>query len=202
MTRVWFITGASSGFGRECTQMALAAGDKVVAATRRDYLLDDLKEVYGANLLPLKLDVTKPEDVKNAVDTAVALCGPIDVLVNNAGTGYYAPVEELFYDRINAVMETNYWGSFNVIQAILPGMRTRGRGRIIQITSLSGIITFPLMGAYSSSKWALEGLLETLSMEVGEFGIKITMVEPGPFATGYSTRKSRYLSMNAPCGSI
>lgn len=185
MAKTWFITGASSGFGRKCAELALAAGDKVATAARRAYLLDDLKTIYGANLLLLKLDVTDVEAVKTAVNSVTKTFGQIDVLVNNAGIGYYAPVEELSCDKAGAVMETNYWGSLNVIQAVLPGMRTRRAGHIIQITSLSGIITFPLMGAYSPSKWALEGLLETLSMEVGDFSIKVTMVEPGPFVTDF-----------------
>lgn len=183
MTKVWFITGASSGFGRKCTEMALAAGDKVAAAARRNHLLDDLREVYGEKLLPLKLDVTSGKDVSAAVDRAVAAFGRIDVLLNSVGRGYYAPVEELAPDTARAVMETNYWGPFNAIQAVLPVMRAQKRGRIIQITSIDGVVTFPLVGAYGASKWALESLLETLSLEVGALGIKVSIVEPGPFST-------------------
>ena len=185
MAKVWFITGASDGLGRKCAEVALKAGERVAVAARRDYLLDDLSEAYGADCLPLKLDVTDADGVKAAVDKALTVFGRIDVLVNNAGIGYYASVEELFYSRIDSVMKTNFYGSLSVIQAMLPCMRARKSGHIIQITSLGGVLTFPLMGAYGASKWALEGLLETLSMEVGEFGIKVTMVEPGPFATGF-----------------
>lgn len=187
MAKVWFITGASGGFGRLCTEMALAGGDRVVAAARRDFLLDDLKTVYGDNLLPQKLDAVEVEDVRAAVARAVAVFGRIDVLVNSIGIGYYAPVEELSYVKARAVMETNYWASFNVIQAILPVMRMQRGGHIIQITSIDGVITFPLVGAYGSAKWALEGLLETLSMEVDDFNMKVTIVEPGPFATALHT---------------
>lgn len=146
MAKVWFITGASSGFGRKCAEQALKAGDLVAAAARRNYLLDDLKELYGAKLLSLQLDVTDAGAVKAAVDKAVATLGPIDVLVNNAGIGYYASVEELFFGRIKAVMETNFFGSLNVIQAVLPGMRVRQSGRIIQITSLGGVVHFSANG--------------------------------------------------------
>lgn len=183
MAKIWFILGASGGFGRKCTELALAGGDKVVAAARRVYLLDDLQAVYGNNLLPLALDATNPTDVKNAVQRAIEAFGCIDVLLNSIGISYYAPVEELSSDRVRAVMEANYWGPFNLIQAVLPYMRARRGGHIIQITSIDGVITFPLVGAYGASKWALESLLETLSLEVDDFGIKVSIVEPGPFST-------------------
>lgn len=183
--RIWFITGASSGFGRECAKQALTAGNFVAAAARRIELLDDLYQKHKDNLLPLKLDVTDAEAVKTAVAQAVETFGGIDVLVNNAGMGFYASIEELFYSDINAVLNTNFTGSFNTIQAVMPYMRVQKSGRIIQISSLNAVAAFPLMGAYSASKWAVEGLVETLAAEVKDLGIKVSLVEPGPFDTGF-----------------
>lgn len=183
MAKVWFIAGASSGFGRKCAELALAAGDRVAAASRRPQLLADLTAIYGDSLLPLQVDITDVGEVKKAVASTVETFGKIDVLLNSVGRGYYAPVEELDYAKAQAVMNTNYWGPFNVIQAVLPYMRARHCGRIIQITSIDGVITFPLVGVYGASKWALESLLETLSLETDGLGIKISIVEPGPFST-------------------
>lgn len=187
MTKVWFITGASRGFGREWAEAALERGDKVAATARERETLDELVQKFGENVLPLRLDVTDRAAAFGTVQQAAAHFGSLDVVVNNAGYGQFGMVEELSEDDIRAEMETNFFGALWVTQAALPIMRKQHSGRILQVTSEGGVRAFPSFGAYHASKWALEGLSQSLSQEVKQFGIHITCVEPGPYATGWGS---------------
>ena len=185
MAKTWFITGASKGFGREWALAALDRGDRVAVTARDVDQLAGLVAEYGDTVLPLKLDVTNREEAFATVRRAASHFGSLDVVVNNAGYGHFAMVEELSEADIRAELETNLLGALWVTQAALPIMREQGSGRILQVTSEGGIRAFPLFGAYHASKWALEGISQSLSQEVADFGIRITMIEPGPYATNF-----------------
>ena len=189
--KTWFITGTSRGFGREWTEAALDRGDRVAATARDISTLDDLVEKYGEAILPLQLDVTDREADFAAVEAAHRTFGQLDVVVNNAGYGHFGFVEELTEDEIRAQMETNLFGALWVTQAALPILRSQGFGHIIQVSSIGGISAFPGIGAYHASKWALEGLSQALATEVAGFGVKVTLVEPGGFATDWAGPSSK-----------
>jgi NAD(P)-dependent dehydrogenase (short-subunit alcohol dehydrogenase family) len=178
-TKTWFITGASRGFGREWTIAALERGDSVAATARQTSTLDDLADKYGDRLLPLELDVTDRGAAWAAVATAHERFGRLDVVVNNAGYGHFGMVEELSEADIRDQLETNFFGALWVTQAALPFLREQGSGHILQVSSIGGISAFPNVGAYHASKWALEGLSQALAAEVTDFGIHITLIEPG-----------------------
>ena len=186
MSKVWFITGTSKGFGREFALAALGRGDKVAASARNTDTLRDLVEQYGDAVLPVELDVTNRDQVFAAVKSAHETFGRIDVVINNAGYGLFGTVEEITEHQLRDQMETNLFGVFHVTQAVLPILREQGAGHIIQISTQGGIIAFPTIAAYHASKWALEGMTDALSQEVAGFGIKVTLVEPGGFATDWS----------------
>ena len=181
--KVWFITGANRGLGRAFVEAALERGDQVAATSRNLDALAELSERFGDNVLLLSLDITDRAAVQAAVLQAKDHFGRLDVLVNNAGFGTFGAVEELSADQLRKQFEVNVFGTFHVTQAALPIMREQGSGHILQISSVSGVATFPYQGAYASSKWAIEGLTEVLAQEVRGFGIKVTLVEPGPFTT-------------------
>lgn len=183
--KVWFITGASRGFGREWTIAALERGDRVAATARRPETLADLAERFGDALLPLQLDVTDRAAAFATVDAAIARFGRLDVVVNNAGYGQFGMVEELSEADVRAQMETNLFGALWVTQAALPHLRAQRSGHIVQVSSIGGITAFAGIGAYHASKWALEGLSQSLAQEVAGFGIKVTIVEPGGFSTDW-----------------
>lgn len=185
MTKIWFITGSSRGFGREWAEAALERGDKVAATARKIEALDELVQKFGANVLPLQLDVTNRANAFQAVQQTAAHFGSLDIVVNNAGYGHIGMVEELSEHDIRAEMEANFFGTLWVTQAALPIMRKQHAGHIIQVTSEGGVRAFPSFGAYHASKWAVEGLSQSLAQEVGQFGIHITSVEPGPYSTGF-----------------
>lgn len=185
MSKVWFITGAGRGFGRQFTVAALTRGDRVAATARNPSSLDDLKAQFGDSILPLPLDVTDREAVRSAVDGAVRVFGRLDVVVNNAGYGLFGAVEELSDAELRTQFEVNLFGALHVTQAALPTLRAQGSGHIIQMSTISGIAGLPNLGGYSASKWALEGLSEALAQEVAPFGIAVTLVEPGLFATDW-----------------
>ena len=189
--KTWFITGTSRGFGREWTEAALDRGDRVAATARDISTLDDLVEKYGEAILPLQLDVTDREADFAAVEAAHRTFGQLDVVVNNAGYGHFGFVEELTEDEVRAQMETNLFGALWVTQAALPILRSQGFGHIIQVSSIGGISAFPGIGAYHASKWALEGLSQALAAEVAGFGVKVTLVEPGGFATDWAGPSSK-----------
>lgn len=185
MTKTWFITGANRGFGREFTIAALSRGDKVAATSRNLSGLDDLVEKYGDAIVPLQLDVTDRDAAFAAVKTAKERLGRLDVVVNNAGYGLFGAVEEVSIDAVRQQMEVNFFGLLHVTQAVLPILREQKSGHIVQISTVGGVATFPTLGAYHASKWAVEGLSETLAQEVAQFGIKVTLVEPGGFSTDW-----------------
>jgi NAD(P)-dependent dehydrogenase (short-subunit alcohol dehydrogenase family) len=181
--KTWFITGSSKGFGRIWAEAALGRGDKVVATARDPKTLSDLVARFGSNVLPLALDVTDEGGVTSAVKQGHAHFGRLDVVVNNAGYGLFATIEEATPAQARAQMETNFFGALWVTKAALPILREQRSGHIIQVSSIGGVQAFPTVGLYHASKWALEGFTQSLAAEVQDFGIKVTLVEP----TGYDT---------------
>jgi NADP-dependent 3-hydroxy acid dehydrogenase YdfG len=182
-SKVWFITGTSSGFGKALAEEVLAKGERVVATARKPEVLQDLIEKYPSAALAVKLDVTNTEDAKNSVREAVNKFGRIDVLVNNAGYALVGAVEESSDEQIRRQFETNFFGVLNVTREVLPVLREQKSGQIVNIGSVVGISAFPSMGIYSATKFALEGLSEALAGELAPHGIKTMIVEPGPFST-------------------
>ncbi|MGM3175784.1 SDR family NAD(P)-dependent oxidoreductase [Dickeya lacustris] len=186
MRKVWFITGASRGFGRRFTEAALQRGDNVAATARTLGALADLTAVYGSALLPLALDVTDKTAVTAAVNQAHAHFGRLDVVVNNAGYGVFGMVEEISERDVRTQFDTNVLGPLWVTQAALPYLRAQRGGHIIMLSSLLGLASLPSTGIYSASKAAVEAFADALSQEVAAFGIHVTIVEPGPFSTDFS----------------
>jgi NAD(P)-dependent dehydrogenase (short-subunit alcohol dehydrogenase family) len=183
--KTWFITGTSKGFGREWAEAALERGDRVAATARDLEQLRPLADKYGDAVLALRLDVTDRAAVFAAVREAAGHFGTLDVVVNNAGYGHFGMVEELTEAEIRAELETNFFGTLWVTQAVLPVLRAQGHGRIIQVTSEGGVRAFAGIGGYHASKWAVEGLSESLRKEVAHFGIDVICLEPGPYATDF-----------------
>ena len=192
MARTWFITGASRGFGREWTIAALERGDSVAATARDTSTLDDLAGRFGDAILPLKLDVTDRDAVVAAVKDAHDRFGRLDVVVNNAGYGQFGMIEELTEAEAREQIETNVFGALWVTQAALPYLREQGSGHILQVSSIGGISAFPNIGIYNASKWALEGFSQSLAAEVADFGIKVTIIEPGAYSTDWGGASARH----------
>ena len=190
--KTWFITGASRGFGREWAIAALERGDSVAATARDTSTLEDLADEYGDRFLPLHLDVTDRAADFAAVQRAHEHFGRLDVVVNNAGYGHFGLVEELTEDEARAQLETNLFGALWVTQAALPILREQRSGHILQVSSIGGISAFPLVGIYHASKWALEGLSQSLAQEVADFGIKVTLIEPGGFSTDWAGSSAKH----------
>lgn len=188
--KIWFITGASRGFGRVWTEAALERGDKVAATARRLASIADLKEKHGEQVLTLELDVTDPEQVKRVVAQAHAHFGRLDVVLNNAGYALVSTIEEAGADEVRALYETNIIGPLSVIKAALPLLRQQGGGHILGVSSNLGHVTLPVIGYYCSSKWAFEAIHESLAAEVKPFGIKVTIIEPGAYATEFGSQDS------------
>lgn len=186
MAKTIFITGASRGFGKLWAEALLQRGDNVIATARNLRTLDELVNKYGQRILPLQLDVNDRAAGFEAIRKAKAHFGSIDVLINNAGYGIFGSIEETTEQEARAQMETNFFGLLWLTQAVLPVMREQGHGHIIQLSSILGLITLPVLGLYNASKFAVEGLSETLATEVKGFGIHITLVEPNGFATDWS----------------
>jgi NAD(P)-dependent dehydrogenase (short-subunit alcohol dehydrogenase family) len=185
---VWFITGCSSGFGRVLAMLVLERGWRAAVTARNPRSVEELVASHGSRGLALPLDVTDPAQIRATVQAAEAHFGAIDVLVNNAGYGYQVSVEEGDDRAIRALFETNVFGFAALIRAVLPGMRARRRGNIVNISSVAGFIGFPGSGHYAATKHAVEGLSDALAKEVGPLGIRVTCVEPGPFRTDFATR--------------
>lgn len=185
--KVWFVTGASRGFGRIWTEAALKRGDQVVAAVRNPAALDELVEIYGTSILVLPLDVSDREAVFEAVNQAHSHFKRLDVILCNAGYGYMGAIEELEHEQVKANFDTNVFGTLSVIQAALPILRAQGSGHILTVSSIGGIIGFPTGGSYTASKFVIEAMSEALAGEVAAFGIKVTIIEPGQFATGFQS---------------
>jgi len=188
--KVWFITGASRGFGRVWADAALKRGDKVAATARSLASIAWLKEKYGANVLTLELDVTNTDQVKAVVAQAHAHFGRLDIVLNNAGYSLVGTIEEASADDVRALYETNIFGTLAVIQAALPLLREQGEGHILGTSSGLGHVTMPVIGYYCSSKWAFEAIHESLAAEIRPFGIKVTIIEPGAYATEFGSQES------------
>ncbi len=188
--KVWFITGSSRGFGRVWAEAALKRGDEVAATARKLESIADLKEQFGDNVLTLALDVTNTEQVKAALQEAHAHFGRLDVVLNNAGYSLVGTIEEASADDIRALYETNILGPVAVIQAALPILRQQGYGHILGTSSNLGHVTLPVIGYYCSSKWAFEAIYESLAIEVKQFGINVTIIEPGAYATEFGSQES------------
>jgi NADP-dependent 3-hydroxy acid dehydrogenase YdfG len=188
--KVWFITGASRGFGQVWVEAALKRGDKVAATARKLESIAGLNEKYGENVLTLELDVTNHEQVKATVEKAYAHFGKLDIVFNNAGYSLVGTIEEASANDIRALYETNVLGPVAVIQAALPLLRKQGFGHILGTSSNLGHVTLPVIGYYCSSKWAFEAIHESLATEVKAFGIKVTIIEPGAYATEFGSQQS------------
>jgi NAD(P)-dependent dehydrogenase (short-subunit alcohol dehydrogenase family) len=191
-SKTWFITGSSRGFGREWAIAALERGDTVAATARDTASLDDLVAKFGESLLPLRLDVTHRDAVFAAVAQAHAHFGRLDVIVNNAGYGQFGMVEELTESEARAQIDTNLFGALWVTQAALPFLREQGSGHILQVSSIGGISAFPNIGMYHASKWALEGISQSLAQEVAGFGIKVTVIEPAGYSTDWGGSSAKH----------
>ncbi|UTX49866.1 SDR family NAD(P)-dependent oxidoreductase [Chryseobacterium sp. MA9] len=195
MSKTVLITGASKGFGKAWAEAFLAKGYNVAATARNVETLNDLKEKYGDSVLPLTLDVDKREESLAVAQKVKQHFGSIDILINNAGYALTGAIEETNEQEARAQFETNFFGTLWLTQAVLPIMRGQKSGHIIQVSSILGLATLPTMGLYNASKFALEGLSETLATEVKEFGIHVTLVEPNGYAsniwhTGISTQSN------------
>lgn len=180
---VWFVTGASSGFGRSIVEEVIARGDRVVATARDPQTLDDLVVRAPERVHTVRLDVTKPAEVASAIASALERFGGVDVLVNNAGYSIIGALEETSDDELRRAMETMFFGAVATTRALLPHMRERKSGTIVQITSVGGLGTAPGFGAYCAAKHALEAVSESLAAEVAPFGLRVLIVEPGAFRT-------------------
>jgi NAD(P)-dependent dehydrogenase (short-subunit alcohol dehydrogenase family) len=187
----WLISGCSSGIGREIALAALAKGHRVAVTARNPAAVEPIVAKHPERAVALALDVTKRDQVAHAVGETERVFGGVDVLVNNAGYGYMAAVEEGEDDVVRAMFDTNYFGVVDMIKATLPGMRRRGSGHIINISSMTGLVANPPNVYYSSTKFALEALTEGLSKEVAPFGIRVTAIEPGASRTDWSTRSMK-----------
>lgn len=196
--KIWFITGSSRGFGRVWAEAALKRGDKVAATARNIDSIADFRDKYGDNVLILPLDVTQPDQVQKAVKKAHEYFGRLDVVINNAGYSLVGTVEEAKPEDIRAMYETNVLGPVSVIQAVLPIMRAQGFGHILGTSSSLGHYTVPLIGYYCSSKWAFEAIYESLALEVKSFGINVSIIEPGAYATEFGSENSLKFSENLP----
>ncbi|MFQ6142725.1 oxidoreductase [Streptomyces seoulensis] len=183
MNKVWLITGASSGFGRAITEAALAAGDVVVGAVRRTEDLDDLVAAHPDQVEALRLDVTDTAAAETAVRDVLARHGRIDVLVNNAGRTHVGAFEETTEQELRDLFDVHVFGPAALTRAVLPSMRARRSGAIVQMSSMGGQLSFAGFAAYSATKFALEGLSEALADEAAEYGVKVLVVEPGAFRT-------------------
>src|ERR1700678_1138547 len=185
MQKTWFITGASRGFGRIWAEAALKRGDRVTATARKLADVADLVGSFGDTVLPLALDVTDSAQVQQAVHQAYAHFGRLDVLVNNAGASLFAATEEASDEQIRGLFDANYFGMVRVLRAALPLLRKQGSGHILGVSSGLGIASLPMIGFYAATKWAVEALHESLAQEVSPFGLSVTIVEPGAYATEF-----------------
>jgi NAD(P)-dependent dehydrogenase (short-subunit alcohol dehydrogenase family) len=187
----WLITGCSTGFGREIARAALHAGHRVAVTARRRETVADFADEFGESALALALDVTDADQIAAAVAATERAFGGLDVLVNNAGHGYLSAVEEGEDAEVRKLFDVNYFGSVDMMKAVLPGMRARGSGHIINISSMTGLVANPPNAYYSSTKFALEAVSEALAAEVRPLGIKVSLVEPGAFRTDWASRSMK-----------
>jgi NAD(P)-dependent dehydrogenase (short-subunit alcohol dehydrogenase family) len=184
--KTWLITGASSGLGRIMTQKLLERGDRVVAAVRRLEPLAALNEAHGDRLLPARFDITDTAALRREIDRVFAQAGPIDVVVSNAGYGLFGAAEEVTDAQIDRQIATNLTASIQLIRAVIPHLRDQKGGRILQVSSEGGQIAYPNFSLYHASKWGIEGFVEAVAQEIAPFGIRMTLVEPGPTGTNFA----------------
>jgi NAD(P)-dependent dehydrogenase (short-subunit alcohol dehydrogenase family) len=188
--KVWFITGCSTGFGRELAKEVLTNGYKAVVTARN---LDDIQDIikeHPENAFAVKLDVVNESEIKLAVEAAQKHFGRIDVLVNNAGIGYFGAIEESEEDEVRRMFEINFWGLAHVTQAVLPGMRAQRSGHILNVASIGGLVGFPAVGFYNATKFAVDGFSDALSKELAPLGIKVTVICPSGFRTDWAGRSA------------
>jgi NAD(P)-dependent dehydrogenase (short-subunit alcohol dehydrogenase family) len=190
MSKVWFITGCSTGFGRELAKQVLELGHKVVVASRKTEDVEDIVADYPDTAIAVKLDVTNPGEIKSSVEEAKQKFGQIDVLVNNAGIGYFGAIEESEDDEVRRMFEINFWGLANMTKAVLSGMREKRSGHIVNIASIGGLVGFPAVGYYNATKFAVDGFSDALSKETAPLGIKVTVVCPSGFRTDWAGRSA------------
>jgi NAD(P)-dependent dehydrogenase (short-subunit alcohol dehydrogenase family) len=190
MEKVWLITGCSTGFGRALASYVISQGYKVAVTARKPSDISDLVTSHESTTLSLTLDVTKPEQIKDVVQKTVEHFGRIDVLVNNAGIGYFGAVEESEDEAIRNMFEINFFGLANMTKAVLPTMRKQRSGHIVNVASIGGLVGFPAVGFYNATKFAVDGLSESLSKEVAHLGIHVTIVAPSGFRTDWAGRSA------------
>ncbi len=191
MSKVWFITGCSTGFGREIAKLVLQEGHKAVVTSRNVNDVKDIVADYPNTAIALKLDVTKPEEINDSVNKAVEKFGRIDVLVNNAGIGYFGALEESEDAEVRKMFEINFFGLANVTKKILPVMRKQRSGHVVNIASIGGLVAFPAVGFYNATKFAVVGYSEALAKETSHLGIKVTVVAPSGFRTDWAGRSAK-----------
>ncbi|MDJ0597038.1 MAG: oxidoreductase [Pleurocapsa sp. MO_226.B13] len=187
-TKVWLITGSSTGFGRAIAEAVLAKGDRVIATARKPEQLGNLVDQYPETAKAVRLDVTNSQEIRDAIEIAIDSFGSIDVLVNNAGYGSFGAIEELSNEDIRRQFAVNFFGALDLTRGVLPLMRQKRSGHILNLSSVGGFTSFSGAGIYNATKFALEGLSEALATEVAPLGIKVTIVEPGAFRTDFSGR--------------
>lgn len=187
---VWFITGCSTGFGHEIARHVLERGCCAVVTARNPMQVESLVSDHRGRALAVPLDVTVPDQIRDAMNAAEETFGRIDVLVNNAGIGYFGAIEESSDDDVRRMFEINFWGLANMTRAVLPGMRRRRRGHIVNLSSMGGVRGAPSVGYYNATKFAVEGLSEALALEVAPLGIKVILVEPSGFRTDWAGRSA------------
>lgn len=190
MSKVWFITGCSTGFGRHLAQEVLSTGGKVAVTARNTADVQDLIATYPDTAVAIALDVTKPEQVKAAVQQAMNAFQRIDVLVNNAGIGYFGAIEESEEEEVRRMFEINFFGLASVTKEVLPILRAQRSGHIVNISSVGGMVAFPGVGFYNATKFAVTGYSEALAKEVAPLGIKVTVVAPSGFRTDWAGRSA------------
>ena len=190
MKKVWFITGCSTGFGRELAKQVLELGHKAVVASRKTDDVADIVADYPDTSIAVKLDVTNSDEIKSSVEEAIKKFGKIDVLVNNAGIGYFGAIEESEDDEVRRLFEINFWGLANMTKAVLPLMRKQRSGNIVNIASIGGLVGFPAVGYYNATKFAVDGFSDALSKETAPLGIKVTVVCPSGFRTDWAGRSA------------
>ena len=195
MGKVWFITGCSTGFGRELSKHVLELGHSAVVASRKTEDVEDIISQYPNTSISVKLDVTKHDEIKSSVKQAIKKFGKIDVLVNNAGIGYFGAIEESEEAEVRRMFEINFFGLANMTQEILPLMRKQRSGTIINIASIGGFVAFPAVGFYNATKFAVVGYSEALSKETAHLGIKVIVVAPSGFRTDWAGRSANNSSI-------
>lgn len=190
MSKVWFITGCSTGFGRELAKEVLASGYRAAVASRNINDVKDIVEAYPDNAVAVKLDVTQADQIAAAVTQVQDAFGQIDVLVNNAGIGYFGAIEESEQDEVRRMFEINFFGLANVTKAVLPVLRKQRSGHILNVASIGGLVGFPAVGFYNATKFAVDGFSESLAKEVAPLGIKVTVIAPSGFRTDWAGRSA------------